>query len=49
MGPAAMQKLVDDLLKSEAPAVCPHGDPIIVSFGLDRLDRQFRRNPGSVT
>ncbi|MDI9585376.1 MAG: DNA mismatch repair endonuclease MutL [Acidobacteriota bacterium] len=49
MGSAAMQKLVDDLLKSEAPAVCPHGDPIIVSFGLDRLDRQFRRNPGSVT
>ena len=38
-----MQKLADDLLKSDSPAVCPHGDPIIVSFSLERLDREFKR------
>ena len=45
MGLAEMQGLVDDLLESDSPAVCPHGDPIIVSFGLDRLDREFKRGP----
>lgn len=38
-----MQTLVDDLMHSAAPAVCPHGDPIIVSFSLERLDREFKR------
>ncbi len=38
-----MQKLVDDLMSSDSPAVCPHGDPIIVSMDLPRLDRQFGR------
>lgn len=38
-----MQRLVDDLMQSTAPAVCPHGDPIIVSFSLERLDREFKR------
>jgi len=38
-----MQRLVDDLLESQSPAVCPHGDPIIVSFDIERLDQQFKR------
>ncbi len=43
MNPAEMQGLVDELMDSQSPAVCPHGDPIIVSFALERLDREFRR------
>ncbi len=40
---AEMQRLVDDLLASDSPAICPHGDPIIVSYDLGRIDRQFKR------
>ncbi|MEN6346078.1 MAG: DNA mismatch repair endonuclease MutL [Armatimonadia bacterium] len=40
---AEMQRLVDDLLASDSPAICPHGDPIIVSYDLRRIDRQFSR------
>lgn len=41
--PDEMRRLVADLMQSDSPGVCPHGDPIIVSFSLDRLDREFRR------
>lgn len=37
------QRLVTDLLATDAPAVCPHGDPIIVTLPLSLLDRRFRR------
>jgi DNA mismatch repair protein MutL len=37
-----MQRLVDELLRSDSPAVCPHGDPIIVHLSLERLQREFR-------
>jgi len=43
MRPPEMQKLIEDLMHSDSPGVCPHGDPIIVSFSLQRLDREFRR------
>ena len=39
---AEMQGLVDDLTTSDAPAVCPHGDPII-TVSSDQLDRKFGR------
>ncbi|NLO73802.1 MAG: DNA mismatch repair endonuclease MutL [candidate division WS1 bacterium] len=38
-----MQTLVRDLLATQAPEVCPHGDPIILSFPATQLDRRFRR------
>jgi DNA mismatch repair protein MutL len=38
-----MQRLVDELLRSDSPAVCPHGDPIIVHLSLERLQREFQR------
>lgn len=38
-----MQQLIDDLLATDTPAVCPHGDPIIVSINADWLDRKFGR------
>ncbi len=40
---AEMQRLVDDLAATEAPAVCPHGDPIIISVSADQLDGKFKR------
>lgn len=38
-----MKGLVRDLLQTNAPAVCPHGDPIIISMTGEQLDRKFRR------
>ena len=39
-----MRKLISDLLDSETPAVCPHGDPIIVSMPADEINRKFGRD-----
>ncbi|MGD9497699.1 MAG: DNA mismatch repair endonuclease MutL [Armatimonadota bacterium] len=36
-------ELIRALNASPTPAVCPHGDPIIVTFELDEIDRRFRR------
>jgi DNA mismatch repair protein MutL len=41
---AEMQRLVEELVATETPAVCPHGDPIIVAFPLARLDAKFKRS-----
>ena len=38
-----MDRLVEDLLGSENPFVCPHGRPIIVSLSNWELDRKVRR------
>ncbi|MCE5314374.1 MAG: DNA mismatch repair endonuclease MutL [Armatimonadota bacterium] len=38
-----MERLVDDLLKTENPFVCPHGRPIIISLSNWELDRKFHR------
>jgi DNA mismatch repair protein MutL len=38
-----MTRLVRDLYAVRTPAVCPHGDPIIVSLELGQLDRRFGR------
>ncbi len=38
-----MERLVADLLRTQAPAVCPHGDPVILTLGIDYLDRRFER------
>ena len=38
-----MVRLVRDLFKTPTPAVCPHGDPIIVNVGIGQLDRKFGR------
>jgi DNA mismatch repair protein MutL len=38
-----MQRLVEDLLATSSPAVCPHGDPIIVTLSVEELDRRFER------
>lgn len=43
LSPPEMAGLVRDLLQTNAPAVCPHGDPIIVSMTGEQLDRRFRR------
>jgi DNA mismatch repair protein MutL len=38
-----MEHLVDDLMKTDNPFVCPHGRPIIISLSNWELDRKFHR------
>ncbi len=38
-----MQKLLDDLLSLENPALCPHGQPIIIALTKSELDKRFER------
>jgi DNA mismatch repair protein MutL len=38
-----MHSLVDQLFACETPYFCPHGRPVIVTNGLDELDRKFKR------
>jgi len=40
---AEMERLVADLVKTQAPAVCPHGDPIILTIDAEFLDKRFER------
>jgi len=42
-----MHKLVVELLATKTPAVCPHGDPIIVSMPADEINRKFHRDARS--
>ncbi len=37
----AMRALVDGLGHTAAPAVCPHGSPLLMRVGADLLERQF--------
>ena len=39
-----MSRLVADLIRTQAPAVCPHGDPIIITITGEQLDRKFERS-----
>ncbi|RMI03616.1 MAG: DNA mismatch repair protein MutL, partial [Calditrichaeota bacterium] len=38
-----MNALVDQLFSTREPYFCPHGRPVIVTLGLDELDRKFKR------
>jgi DNA mismatch repair protein MutL len=40
-----MQYLVDELLRTSNPAVCPHGRPIIVKIGRPEIEKGLKRNP----
>ncbi len=42
--PQEMTGLLADLLQTQAPAICPHGDPIIISITGAQLDRKFERS-----
>jgi len=42
-----MHKLVAELLDSETPAVCPHGDPVIISMQAEEINRKFGRDARS--
>lgn len=39
-----MRHLIRQLDRSSTPAICPHGDPIIVSISRAELDRRFGRS-----
>lgn len=38
-----MQQLLDDLLSLENPALCPHGQPVIIALTKSELDKRFER------
>ena len=40
-----VHELIEALNASPTPAVCPHGDPIIITIERSDLDRRFRRTP----
>lgn len=37
------QVLLDDLAQAYAPATCPHGRPVFITFRLEELERRFLR------
>lgn len=39
-----MEKLVEQLFKTENPYTCPHGRPTMVSFNRQELDKLFKRS-----
>jgi len=39
-----MQQLVADLLQTQTPATCPHGDPVIVTMDAGQISRKFHRS-----
>lgn len=39
-----MEKLVSDLWQTQTPAVCPHGDPIIIAMEAGQIARKFHRS-----
>lgn len=41
LGRPAMRALIAALGQTEAPAVCPHGSPLLMRVGADLLERQF--------
>jgi DNA mismatch repair protein MutL len=38
-----MKVLIEDLMQTTNPFMCPHGRPIIISLSNWELDRKFRR------
>jgi DNA mismatch repair protein MutL len=38
-----IQQLLDDLMRTESPFLCPHGQPIIISISHFELDKKFER------
>ncbi|MCP3979947.1 MAG: DNA mismatch repair endonuclease MutL [bacterium] len=38
-----MQRLLDDLFRTENPTSCPHGRPALFRLGLDEIERAFGR------
>ncbi len=44
-----VHELIEALNASATPAICPHGDPIIITVERSELDRRFGRTPVSAT
>jgi len=38
-----MRWLVDELMKTDVPTVCPHGRPIILRYDLREIEKAFKR------
>ncbi|MBI1759849.1 MAG: DNA mismatch repair endonuclease MutL [Acidobacteria bacterium] len=44
LAPAKMRWLLDELLRMENPATCPHGRPIILRMTMREIERGFQRS-----
>src|SRR3989338_9290315 len=38
-----MEKIMDDLARTELPFTCPHGRPTIIKVTADELEKKFKR------
>jgi len=43
LAPEKIQWLLDQLMKVENPATCPHGRPIILRIAVREIERGFQR------
>lgn len=41
--PEEMERLIRELLATERPAICPHGQPVMMTISNSELDRKFQR------
>jgi DNA mismatch repair protein MutL len=44
LAPEKIDWLIDELLKMENPATCPHGRPIILRITMRDIERGFQRS-----
>ena len=38
-----MERLIDDLCKTDFPRTCPHGRPTLMQIEIEKIERQFLR------
>jgi DNA mismatch repair protein MutL len=43
LGFEEMNSLIDQLFATKEPYFCPHGRPVIITLGLEELDKKFKR------
>ena len=44
LAPEKMRWLIDELLRMENPATCPHGRPIILRMTMREIEKGFQRS-----
>ncbi len=44
--PEKMEWLLAELARTESPMTCPHGRPVVVRYGLEEIEKAFKRTWG---